>query len=291
MGARLGQHFLASEGYRKRILDALRLTGRETVLEIGPGKGALTDLLAERAGRLVAVEIDPLLAGQMKTRYDSNPKVEIIQGDILTVPLDGLAVPVRVLGNLPYYITSPILLRLFEHAPLFDEIVVMVQQEVAERLAAKPGSRDYGLLTVTAAYYTSSLRPPKLLFTIPPGAFNPPPRVYSAVVGMRMAPRNVAGEAGFFHMAKASFAQKRKTLVNNLKPLYGVDQVRAALGGIALAPSARAEELPVEKFIELFLRWDPRLPPVLARGADLAGGADPAVSRLRMNARNSSIFP
>jgi 16S rRNA (adenine1518-N6/adenine1519-N6)-dimethyltransferase len=265
MGARLGQHFLASEGYRKRILDALHLTGCETVLEIGPGKGALTDMLAERAARLVAVEIDPLLAAQMKARYAENPRVEIVQGDILTVPLEGLAAnreadfarmspaPVRVLGNLPYYITSPILLRLFGHARLFDEIVVMVQQEVAERLAAKPGTRDYGLLTVTAAYYTSAAKPPKLLFTIPPGAFHPPPRVYSAVVGMRVAPRNIEGEAGFFHMAKASFAQKRKTLVNNLKPLYGVDQVRVALGEIKLPPAARAEELPVEKLIELFL--------------------------------------
>jgi len=253
MGARLGQHFLASEGYRKRILDALHLTGRETVLEIGPGKGALTDMLAERAARLVAVEIDPVLAAQMKARYESNSKVEIVQGDILTVPLDGLTPPARVLGNLPYYITSPILLRLFEHARLFDQIVVMVQQEVAERLAAKPGTRDYSLLTVTAAYYTSATKPPKLLFTIPPGAFHPPPRVYSAVVGMSIAPRNIDGEAGFFHMAKASFAQKRKTLLNNLKPLYGVEEVRAALGEIKLAPSARAEEMSVEKLIELFL--------------------------------------
>jgi 16S rRNA (adenine1518-N6/adenine1519-N6)-dimethyltransferase len=253
MGARLGQHFLASEGYRKRILDALHLTGHETVLEIGPGKGALTDMLAERAGKLVAVEIDPVLAAQMKERYAQNPKVEIVQGDILTVSLGGFTSPVRVLGNLPYYITSPILLRLFEHARLFDQIVVMVQQEVAERIAAKPGSRDYSLLTVTAAYYTASDKPPRLLFTIPPGAFNPPPRVYSAVVGMRIAPRNIEGEAGFFHMAKASFAQKRKTLLNNLKPLYGLEEVRSAMAETKLAPSARAEELSVEELIALFL--------------------------------------
>ena len=253
MGARLGQHFLASEGYRKRILDALHLTGRETVLEIGPGKGALTDMLAERAGRLVAVEIDPVLATQMKERYAESPRVEIVEGDILTVPLEGLAGPVRVLGNLPYYITSAILLRLFEHARLFDQIVVMVQQEVAERITAKPGSRDYSLLTVTAAYYTASEKPARLLFTIPPGAFNPPPRVYSAVVGMHIAPRNIEGEAGFFHMAKAGFAQKRKTLLNNLRPLYGVDPVRAAMSEIKLAPAARAEELSVEQLIALFL--------------------------------------
>src|ERR1035438_1566173 len=253
MGARLGQHFLASEGYRKRILDALHLTGRETVLEIGPGKGALTDMLAERAARLVAVDLDPLLAKEMKARYAENPRVEIVQGDILTVPLDGLTAPARVLGNLPYYITSPILLRLFEHARLFEQIVVMVQQEVAERITAKPGGRDYSLLSVTAAYYTAREKPPRLLFTIPPGAFNPPPRVYSAVVGMHIAPRNIAGEAGFFHMAKASFAQKRKTLLNNLRPFYGVEEVRAALEQIKLTTSARAEELAVEKLIELFL--------------------------------------
>jgi 16S rRNA (adenine1518-N6/adenine1519-N6)-dimethyltransferase len=275
MRARLGQHFLASEGHRKRILGALHLTGRETVLEIGPGKGALTDMLAERARRLVAVEIDPLLAEQMKARYAENPHVEIVQGDILTVPLDGLTAPVRVLGNLPYYITSPILLRLFEHARLFDQIVVMVQQEVAERLTAQPGTRDYGLLTVTAAYYTSPEKPPRLLFTIPPGAFHPPPRVYSAVVGMHIAPRNLQGEARFFHMAKASFAQKRKTLVNNLKPLYGVDQVRTALSEIHLAASARAEELPVEKFIELFLALGSPVPARAGQAASASRFAGP----------------
>src|SRR5258706_3658333 len=242
MGAKVGQHFLASEGHRKRILDALRLKGHENVLEIGPGKGALTDLLAAHAGRLIAVEIDPVLAAEMKDRYAGNPRVEIIEGDILRVPLDNLPLPLRVFGNLPYYITTPILLRLFEHARKFEQIVVMVQQEVAERLTAKPGTRDYGMLTVTAHYYGD----PKLLFSIPPGAFHPPPRVHSAVVGMKVAPRHLEDEAGFFRMVKSAFAQKRKTLVNNLKPLYGADAAKAVVSEIGLAPTVRAEELPLD---------------------------------------------
>src|SRR5579871_330004 len=249
MGAHLGQHFLASEGYRKRILDALRLTGRETVLEIGPGRGELTALIAERAGRLIAVEIDPVLAARLREQFVENPRVEIVQADILRVPLDAWPAPVRAFGNLPYYISSPILLRLFENARRFDRIVVMVQQEVAERLSAQPGTRDYGLLTVTANFYTSV----RMLFTIPPGAFQPRPKIFSAVVEMKIAPKELAGEKAFFRMAKEAFAQKRKTLMNNLKQSYGTDRVKAALGAVALKETARAEELSVEKMIELFL--------------------------------------
>src|SRR5579871_6660214 len=117
MGAHLGQHFLASEGYRKRILDALRLTGRETVLEIGPGRGELTALIAERAGRLIAVEIDPVLAARLREQFVENPRVEIVQADILRVPLDAWPAPVRAFGNLPYYITSPISERADRRGP------------------------------------------------------------------------------------------------------------------------------------------------------------------------------
>jgi 16S rRNA (adenine1518-N6/adenine1519-N6)-dimethyltransferase len=249
MPAHLGQHFLASDGHRRRIVDALRLKGGENILEIGPGKGAITDLLAERAGRLVAIEIDPRLADVLKARYAGNERVEIVEGDILKVALPAFAGPARVIGNLPYYITSPILMRLFENAGQFEQIVLMVQREVAERLTAKPGTRDYGLLTVTARYYSE----PKLLFTIPPGAFHPRPRVESAVVGMKVVQRQFADETAFFRMVRAAFAHKRKTLVNNLKQMYGVETVKARLGKAGLGASARAEELPLDEFEKLFL--------------------------------------
>jgi 16S rRNA (adenine1518-N6/adenine1519-N6)-dimethyltransferase len=249
MPAHLGQHFLASDGHRRRIVDALRLKGGENVLEIGPGKGAITDLLAERAGRLVAVELDPRLADALKARYAGNIRVEIVEGDFLRIALPAFNGPARAIGNLPYYITSPILMRLFVNAKQFEQIVLMVQREVAERITAEPGTRDYGLLTVTARYYTE----PKLLFTIPPGAFHPKPRVESAVVGMKVLPRRLEDETAFFRMARAAFAHKRKTLVNNLKQMYGVDVVKAKLEAAGLDASARAEELPLDRFEKLFL--------------------------------------
>jgi len=194
------------------------------------------------------VELDPVLADALKVKYAGNPRVEIIEGDFLRVTLPAAS---RVVGNLPYYITSPILMRLFEQRGHFEQIVVMVQREVAERITASPGSRDYGLLTLTSHFYGT----PKLLFKIPPGAFQPMPRVESAVIGiqLRTPPLDPAGETGFFRMAKAAFSQKRKTLVNNLKPVYGVDKVKGALDTMGLQASARAEELPLDAFVKLFL--------------------------------------
>lgn len=244
MPRKLGQHFLADPRVKQRIVDALRLTRDDLVVEIGAGRGAMTGLLAERAGRVVAIEIDPELAAGL--REESLERVEVVEGDILTVPL---AYPrMRIFGNLPYYITSPILMRLFEHSSQIDEIVVMVQREVAERIAAVPGTRDYGLLSVTAQYYTR----PQMLFRIPPGAFRPPPRVDSALVRMTVGKRvPVDDEGGFFRLARAAFQHKRKTLVNNLKSAYGTERASAALLKCGLALKVRAEELRVEDFAVL----------------------------------------
>jgi len=246
MPRRLGQHFLADPRYQQRITDALHLTGNETVLEIGAGRGAMTRWLAERAGRVIAVELDPLLVAELHRTFSENPRVEIVEGDVLRVPIP--AGRMRCFGNLPYYITAPILLRLFEHAAQFDEIVVMVQKEVGERIAAKPGSRDYAFLSVTAQFYTR----PKLLFTIPPGAFQPPPKVESALVRMVVEPRGTP-DPEFFRLLKAAFAQKRKTLFNNLKPVYGAETARLALERTGIDGRSRAEQLPLERFQDLFL--------------------------------------
>ena len=245
---KLGQHFLADTRVRQRIVEALRLTREHTVIEIGAGAGAMTGLLAERAGRVVAVELDAKLAAGLREKFASDPRVEVVEGDILRVPLDYPGV--KVFGNLPYYITSPILLRLFEQAHQFEDLVVMVQKEVAERLAAAPGSRDYGLLTVTARFYTQ----PKLLFTVPPGAFRPPPKVDSALVRLRPERKQVPGgdERGFFRLARASFARKRKTLVNNLKGLYPAGRLMAAMEQAGIPARARAEEVPLEQFFALY---------------------------------------
>src|SRR3979490_1821649 len=211
MKPKLGQHFLASEEYAARIADAVGDTSQATVLEIGPGRGIITSLLAKRARRLIAVELDRVLAAQLRLKFGMVRNVEIIEADILAVDFDSLfgpkpglgrpgievrPEPVLVVGNLPYYITSDILLRLFEFSKYFESIVIMVQREVADRVAAKPGGSEYGMLSATAQLYARVEK----LFTLPPGAFAPPPKVHSTVLRLTIEPRIEAlqvPEAGF----------------------------------------------------------------------------------------------
>src|SRR6202162_1005209 len=182
---KLGQHFLASDSFALQIVDALGDISQNTVLEIGPGRGILTSLLAKRVRRLIAVELDRVLAAQLRLRFGMFSNVEVIEADILSIDFDSLfgpkpglrrpaiefkPEPVKVIGNLPYYITSDILLRLFDYSKYFETIVILVQREVADRIAAEPGSRDYGLLSATAQLYARAEK----LFTLPPGAFAAP---------------------------------------------------------------------------------------------------------------------
>lgn len=263
---KLGQHFLASDAAALRIVEALGDISEATVLEIGPGRGALTDLLARKARRLIAVEIDRVLSAQLRMKFNMQPNVEIIEGDILTLELDtvfgakpgsmrsGLSFapePARVVGNLPYYITSDILLRLLEYHRYFSTIVIMVQKEVADRLAASAGGRDYGLLSATAQLYGRV----EQLFTLPPGAFAPAPKVHSSVVRITIKPRLQAlrvQEAEFIAFLKLCFGQKRKTLWNNLKTRYPEDALRKALTKSGVKPTIRAEALPLERTAALF---------------------------------------
>ncbi len=263
---KLGQNFLADRGAAERIVRALGDISRKVVVEIGPGRGALTTLLAERAQHLIAIELDRVLAAQLRMHFSRFPNVEIIEADVLSVrfetvlgprpgALTGIAEPqiepARVVGNIPYYITSDLLLHLFEYHHLFDEIVLMVQLEVAERLAAKPGSRDYGLLSATTQLYAKVEK----LFTVAPGAFVPPPKVHSAVVRLSMQPRweklKVDPER-FIDFLKLSFGQKRKTLVNNLKARWDAKAIRAALAAAKIRADVRAEALPLDKAAALF---------------------------------------
>jgi len=266
--AKLGQNFLADRQAAGKIVEALGDIAQALVVEVGPGKGALTDLLAERAGRLIAIEVDHMLAADLRYRYGRYKNVEILEGDVLRIdfrtvlnrtigPLNDLRPEkpsrARLAGNLPYYITSDILLRLFEFHDQFDVIVIMVQREVADRLAAQPGSRDYGLLSATAQLYSRVEK----LFTLPPGAFVPPPKVHSSVLRLTVAPR--FAELGvppkeFIQFLKTAFAMKRKTLLNNLKKSYPEERIRAALKETGVRSDVRAEALPLEKAAEVFRR-------------------------------------
>ena len=263
---KLGQHFLVSDNAAMRMADALGDVSQSTVLEIGPGRGVITSLLAKRARRLIAVEIDRVLAAQLRLKFGMTPNVEVIEADILSIDFDSLfgpkpglgrpgielkPNPVRVVGNLPYFITSDILLRLFDFAKYFDIIVIMVQREVADRLAAPPGGSDYGLLSATAQLYAKVEK----LFTLPPEAFEPPPKVHSTVLRLNVASQieklGVAGD-GFVGFLKLSFAQKRKTLWNNLKSRYDEAELRRAMTQARINPSARAETLSLKQSATLF---------------------------------------
>ena len=263
---KLGQHFLVDEAAAIRIVDALGDISQTTVLEIGPGRGAITERLAKRARRLIAIELDRVLAAQLRMNFSLTPNVEIIEGDILAIDFDTLFGPkpgstrpglewkpetVRVVGNLPYFITSDILLRLFEYRRYFDTILLMVQREVADRLAARPGGSEYGLLSATAQLYARVEK----LFTLPPDAFSPPPKVQSSVVRLTIASRmeNLrVPEQDFVNFLKQSFGQKRKTLWNNLKSQYQAKQLREALEKAGVKPTVRAEALSLEETAALF---------------------------------------
>src|SRR6202035_2755306 len=272
---KLGQHFLASDTFALQIVDALGDVSQNTVLEIGPGRGVLTSLLAKRVRRLIAVELDRVLAAQLRLRFGMFSNVEIIEADILSVDFDSLfgpkpglrrpgiefrPEPVKVVGNLPYYITSDILLRLFDYSKYFETIVILVQREVADRIAAEPGTRDYGLLSATAQLYARVEK----LFTLPPGAFAPPPKVHSTALRLTIAPRQkeLGLEGGhmwdgqmkdaFIEFLKLSFGQKRKTLWNNLKSNYPESRLRAALAQARVKPAARAETLSLKESAALF---------------------------------------
>ena len=263
---KLGQHFLASEDLALGIVDAMGDLSECTVLEIGPGRGIMTSVLARRAPRLIAVELDRVLAAQLRLKFGMARNVEIIEADVLAIDFDSLfglkpglgrpgieikPQPVRVVGNLPYYITSDIVLRLFEFSKYFESIVIMVQKEVADRIAAEPGGSEYGVLSATAQLYAKVEK----LFILPPGAFTPPPKVYSTVLRLTIAPQQeklgVAG-VGFVDFLRLSFAQKRKTLWNNLKDAYQVDRLKRALSEAKIKPTARAETLSLQESAALY---------------------------------------
>lgn len=251
---KLGQNFLVDRSARARIVEALGEISEKTVVEIGPGKAAITEILAQKARRLIAVELDRELAANLRQRF-AGSAIEVVEQDILTVDLASFRhadEKLLVVGNLPYYITSDILLHLFRYHDAISHAVVMMQREVADRVSAMPGSRDYGLLSATTQLYA---RVEKLL-TLPPGAFSPPPQVHSSVLRLTFAPRfeelGVDPDA-FIAFLRQSFAQKRKTLLNNLRATgFEASDVVRATEAAAISPQVRAEALSLGTMATLY---------------------------------------
>lgn len=235
----------------ERIADSLHLKNdeqnNETVVEIGPGRGALTELLVPRSGKLILIEIDRALAQMLRERYAGNPNVTVIENDVLKVHLGEVAGKgYSLIGNVPYYITTPILFHALV-PPLPKQMVFLVQREVAERIIAKPGTKEYGALSVNLQVLTE----PELLFTVPASAFSPPPKVESAVI--RLIPKKFDVSEKFQDFVIAVFGMRRKQLQRILKSLYPEMDADALLESLEIDPSARPETLTPERFLELFL--------------------------------------
>lgn len=256
----LGQNFLIDGNVLSKIVAAAELDEHKGALEIGPGIGSLTQKLAETAGKVTAVEIDQRLIPILADVLADRPEVTVVHGDVLKLDLKELFKKqfadcngVSVVANLPYYVTTPILMKLLEERLPLQHIVVMIQKEVAERMAAKPGGKEYGSLSVAVQYYCV----PQLVCTVPHTVFIPQPNVDSAVIKLTVREKpavDVPDEDYFFRVVQASFAQRRKTLANNLTAFVGKErreELTAMLNGIGIDPVRRGETLSLDEFAEL----------------------------------------
>lgn len=250
---RLGQNFLIAPAVVEGILSAAELQPGDRVLEIGPGIGTLTQALAEAGAWVTAVELDKKLPAVLAETLKGCDNVTIVSGDILKVDIEGLmgGEPFKVVANLPYYITTPILLALLEKKLNISLIVTMVQKEVAERMTALPGGKDYGALSVAVQYYTE----PDIVITVPPKSFYPAPEVDSVVIRCRRRaepPVECRDEKMFFRVARASFGQRRKTLINALKGAgFLQEDIDRAVSRAGIDPGRRGETLSLEEFARL----------------------------------------
>lgn len=249
---KLGQHFLTDTSWQERIERAIQISGGVWV-EIGAGHGEMTARLAQRASKVIAIELDPRLARRLREVAMSCKNVEVVEADVMAVDLERLTrgEPFSVYGNLPYYITSPTLHRLFEHVDRILAIHIVIQLEVAARIIARPGRREYGYLSVVSQWFSR----PVIMFRIPPGAFRPRPKVASALVTLRMpgARQNnpIDDQIAFLDFVKQCFAQKRKTLRNNLRGRLGA-KTQEVLRQAGVPLDARAEQLSISQFAALF---------------------------------------
>jgi 16S rRNA (adenine1518-N6/adenine1519-N6)-dimethyltransferase len=278
----LGQHFLADDYWREEIAHAIRVSPRSELapgaaaqkvdycwVEIGPGHGEMTEYLVASGAPVHVIEVDQFLIGNLHRLKKKNPNLDVICGDILETDLAavGNGKRMRIYGSLPYYITSPILHHLFQFAELIEEIHVVVQTEVAQRMAAEPGSKAYGYLSVATQLNSR----PELVLEIPQAAFTPPPEVGSTLVTLRLpggweglrrggllsgenksVQQKAESEEDFLEFVKLCFSKKRKTLVNNLRELAEPEEVRSALGAAGLRPDGRAEQISISNFAALY---------------------------------------
>ena len=251
---RLGQNFLIDPNIVRKIVALAELNPNDHVLEIGPGRGILTEALSRAAGHVTAIEVDPRLHAYLETKQAELPNVELVCEDALVYPVESLPVGTIVVANLPYYISTPLLFRLLDQRDRFQRMVLMLQSEVADRLVAKPGGSDYGVLSVMAQYAAEITKS----FRVSAQCFRPRPEVASAVVLLRTKERwelSPEEKQKFAALVKASFAHRRKTLVNSLKDEgYEQRSVIEALQSLNLSSTVRAEVLPVAQLIEL-TRW------------------------------------
>ena len=257
---RLGQNFLVDEGYARRIVEALSPRADETVVEIGPGRGALTSLLVESGARVVAVEFDRELVPLLRERFAGRDNFELVEADALEVDYCSAVEPAErasVVANLPYNISTAILQRLIDQRRCISEMVLMLQREVVERITARPGSTERGYLTELVEAYCEA----EALFDVPPGAFRPVPKVWSGVVRLRVRDEGpaVRDERLLWRVVSVGFAQRRKTMLNNLRAAPGELRARVeAKGGAAalleaagVEPSRRAETLALGEWLSL----------------------------------------
>ena len=257
---KFGQNFLIDTHVLEKIISAAGITKNDCVLEVGPGIGTMTQYLAENAGHVVAVEIDRNLIPILKETLADYDNVTVINEDILRVDIKALAEeynggkPIKVVANLPYYITTPIIMGLFESGVPIDNITVMVQKEVADRMKEGPGSKDYGALSLAVQYYAE----PEIVANVPPNCFIPRPNVGSAVIRLtrhKEMPVEVKDPALMFKIIRASFNQRRKTLQNGLGNAselpYTKEQIAAAIAEIGLTPTIRGEALSLAQFAQL----------------------------------------
>ena len=257
---KFGQNFLIDPHVLEKIISAAGITKNDCVLEIGPGIGTMTQYLAENAGHVVAVEIDRNLIPILKETLADYDNVTVINEDILRVDIKALAEeynggkPIKVVANLPYYITTPIIMGLFEsHVPI-DSITIMVQKEVADRMQVGPGTKDYGALSLAVQYYAK----PEIVANVPPNCFMPRPKVGSAVIRLtrhEQCPVEVEDEKFMFRVIRASFNQRRKTLANGLNNAPDIqvskEDIAKALEELGVGASIRGETLTLEQFAQL----------------------------------------
>lgn len=255
----LGQNFLTDDTVVRRIVDTAEITKDDLVMEIGPGIGSMTGELASRAGQVIAVEIDKYLIPALKDNLKEFSNLEIINQDIMKVNVreitdSGHNMRMKVVANLPYYITTPIIMKLLEEENDIELMVFMVQKEVAQRMVAKPGGKDYGALSVAVQYYAQ----PEMVFDVPPHCFVPQPEVDSTIIKLKKnttPPVSLKDKDMFFKVVKASFGQRRKTLLNALTNSGGFnkskEEIREILINLNINENARGETLSIEQFASL----------------------------------------